>query len=451
MKWRLFLAGLPTFSIFTDHKPLIPILNSKQLDEIENPRLQRLRMKILEYTFVAAWMKGKDNEGPDALSRAPVSQPMPDDELGEDQDAASINSLIMNSIRSVDVNLRLDAVRSAVDVDSEAQLLLETVRTGFPDAKDQLQTALHQYRPLRDKLSIDDGLVLYGCGLVIPASMRKDALTMLHASHQGKERTKQSARQIVYWPGLDNDIVNITRNCQPCQRELPPQPKEPFTYYDKASRPFQQLSMDFATHAGRQIRVVVDHFSSWTWVFIMATANSQLLIGALRDVFCMSGTPDLIWSDNGPQFSSDRFKRFCKEWSISHRTSSPHYALSNGRAEAAVKSMNKLIRRCWNFSTGQLDKDQWTRGILQYRNTPTKYGPSPAQLLFGQPVQDMVPANHRAFLPKYQRAANTSDTLPADQQSTYRYNTTAKLYRSWLLARQWSSRMTRASYGTDPA
>ena len=128
MKWRLFLAGLPTFSIFTDHKPLIPILNSKQLDEIENPRLQRLRMKILEYTFVAAWMKGKDNEGPDALSRAPVSQPMPDDELGEDQDAASINSLIMNSIRSVDVNLRLDAVRSAVDVDSEAQLLLETVR-----------------------------------------------------------------------------------------------------------------------------------------------------------------------------------------------------------------------------------------------------------------------------------------------------------------------------------
>ena len=160
-KCRLFLAGLPTFSIFTDHKPLIPILNSKQLDEIENPRLQRLRMKILEYTFVATWVKGKDNEGPDALSRAPVSQLMPDDELGEDKDAASINSLIMNSIRSVDVNLRLDAVRSAADVDSEAQLLLETVRTGFPDAKDQLQTALHQYWPLRDKLSIDDGLVLY--------------------------------------------------------------------------------------------------------------------------------------------------------------------------------------------------------------------------------------------------------------------------------------------------
>ena len=131
---------------------------------------------------------------------------------------------------------------------------------------------------------------------------------MLHASHQGKERTKQRARQIVYWPGLDNDIANITRNCQPCRRELPSQPKEPFTSHDKASRPFQQLSMDFATHAGRQILVVVDHFSSWTWVFIMATANSQLLIGALRDVFCMSGAPDIVWSDNGPQFSSDRFK-----------------------------------------------------------------------------------------------------------------------------------------------
>ena len=425
LKCRLFLSGLPLFSIFTDHKPLIPILNSKQLDEIENPRLQRLRMKILEYSFTASWVKGTANAAPDALSRAPVSMPTPDDELGEDQDAASINSIIISNVQSVDINLRLDAVRSAIDSDHDAQLLLDTVRTGFPNTKDQLQLALHPYWALRDSLSIDDGLVVYGCRLVIPAPMRKDVLNMLHASHQGKERTKQRARQIVYWPGLDNDIVNITRNCQPCQRELPTQPKEPYVAHEKASRPFQQLSMDFATHAGRQVLVVVDHFSSWTWVFVFPNATSRQLIGALRDVFCMSGAPDIIWSDNGPQFSSSRFQQFCREWGVSHRTSSPHYPQSNGRAEAAIKSMKKLFRRCWNSAGAHLDQDQWTKGILQYRNTPTKQGPSPAQLLFGQPVQDMVPAHHRAFLPEYQKAANSSDTLPADIEATARYDATA--------------------------
>ena len=37
------LAGLQHFSIITDHNPLIPIINNRHLDEIENPRLKRLK------------------------------------------------------------------------------------------------------------------------------------------------------------------------------------------------------------------------------------------------------------------------------------------------------------------------------------------------------------------------------------------------------------------------
>ena len=42
-KCRLFLAGIPHFQLVTDHHPLVPILNCHRLDEIENPRLQRLK------------------------------------------------------------------------------------------------------------------------------------------------------------------------------------------------------------------------------------------------------------------------------------------------------------------------------------------------------------------------------------------------------------------------
>ena len=105
-----------------------------------------------------------------------------------------------------------------------------------------------------------------------------------------------------------------------------------------------------------------------------------------------------------------------------HRTSYPHNRQSNGRSEATVKSMKKLFRRCRDSAGTQLNKVQWTKGILQYRNTPTKHGPSPAQPLLGQLVQDMVPAYPRAFKPENQKAADTSDSLPADTGAVARYH-----------------------------
>ena len=52
-KCKLFLMGLQHFTIITDHNPLIPILNSYRLDEIENPRLLRLKMRLMAYNCTA--------------------------------------------------------------------------------------------------------------------------------------------------------------------------------------------------------------------------------------------------------------------------------------------------------------------------------------------------------------------------------------------------------------
>ena len=58
-KSKMFLQGLPEFEIVTDHKPLITILDSYHLDEIENPRLQRLRIQLLNYKFTSRWCCGE--------------------------------------------------------------------------------------------------------------------------------------------------------------------------------------------------------------------------------------------------------------------------------------------------------------------------------------------------------------------------------------------------------
>ena len=71
--------------------------------------------------------------------------------------------------------------------------------------------------------------------------------------------------------------------------------------------------------------------------------------------------------------------------------------------------MKKLIRRCWDSRARSIDMDKWTRGILQYRNTPKINGKSPAQTLFGHPVQDMIPAHRRSFASQWQKAADEAE------------------------------------------
>ena len=80
---HLFLAGLQHFQVITDNNPLIPILNHHRLDEIENPRLQRLKIKLMTYNFTTEWVKGTKNDAPDALSRNLVTDPSPEDSLAE--------------------------------------------------------------------------------------------------------------------------------------------------------------------------------------------------------------------------------------------------------------------------------------------------------------------------------------------------------------------------------
>ena len=97
---------------------------------------------------------------------------------------------------------------------------------------------------------------------------------------------------------------------------------------------------------------------------------------------------------------------------ISHITSTPTYPQGNGKIEATVKSMKKLIQTSW---TGRhIDDDKLTRALLQYRNTPSrKDGLSPAMKLFGKPIQDTLLAHRRAFSEQWQR-----NTAEAEMQAT---------------------------------
>ena len=55
--------------MITNHQPLLGIINRKNLDAINNVRIQRLMAKLLGYSFRVEWTPGKNHHIADSLSR----------------------------------------------------------------------------------------------------------------------------------------------------------------------------------------------------------------------------------------------------------------------------------------------------------------------------------------------------------------------------------------------
>ncbi|RUS91379.1 hypothetical protein EGW08_000896 [Elysia chlorotica] len=113
------------------------------------------------------------------------------------------------------------------------------------------------------------------------------------------------------------------------------------------------------------------------------------MIYKLKALFSTHGLPDLIRSDNGPQFVSKEFKAFLRELgiSLSATTSSPIFPQSNGMAESAVKNAIKLLQQ-----------DDPLFALMNYRATPhSSTGVSPAEALMNRKIRTQVPVG-KSFL-----------------------------------------------------
>ena len=169
-KNHLFLAGLKEFDIVCDHRPLIPLLNQKSLAQVENPRLLRLREKLVPYHFKAVWKSGKSHCIADALSRAPIDNPTAEDQEAEADVHHHLRNVAIASVEEIDdveschtPDLLIDELQTAARSDDEYQELAGIILNGFPDQEEaDLPPSLRAYWQVKDNLSIDNGTILRG-------------------------------------------------------------------------------------------------------------------------------------------------------------------------------------------------------------------------------------------------------------------------------------------------
>jgi len=81
---------------------------------------------------------------------------------------------------------------------------------------------------------------------------------------------------------------------------------------------------------------VTDYFSRFFEISKLENTRSITVINHLKSIFARHGIPEVVRSDNGPQYASKELKTFTQKWGFKHITSSPHYPQGNGLAEKSV-------------------------------------------------------------------------------------------------------------------
>ena len=205
-RFNQYILGL-RFHIETDHKPLVSLLGSKNLEELPL-RVQRFRLRLMRYDFSISHVPGKDLIIADALSRAPDSGYKPQSSDLQQSEVEAYVDQIICSLPATEG--RLEQIRREQQQDTVCQRLTQYCQQGWP-SRDNLPGPFKPYLTIAAELSIKDNLLMRGRRIVVPAVLQKDILDRLHTGHQGITKCRQRARHSVWWLNISKQIEEMIR------------------------------------------------------------------------------------------------------------------------------------------------------------------------------------------------------------------------------------------------
>ncbi len=375
-QFRDFFIG-KHFCLETDHKSLLSLLRAQALDLLP-PRIQRFRMRLMRYSYSIVHAPRKSLWTVDTLSRSPVKSRM----STEEQELMESTNICVDCVmESLPVSSSyIENLKEQLKASSVCSRVMTLCSEGWPaHAKQEL--VLKNYWPECATLAVKDGLLLKDTLLVIPSAARNDVLFKLHEGHPGVVKCKACACQSLWWPGLSQQVNEMVLNCR-TRIQKQHNRKVPFIPSECPERPWQKLGTDLFVLGSKIYLLVVDYFSRCVETAQLSHTRSTDIIVHLKSIFARHGIPEVLMSDNGPQFSGQAFTSFATSYGFRHTTSSPGFPQSNGEAGQAVQIVKTLLKKAG---------DPYLV-LLAYRATPLQCGYSPAQLSMGQRIRTTVPA-----------------------------------------------------------
>ena len=349
--WKHWLVG-HSFTIHTDHAPLVQIL-TKKAEEL-TPRQLRWLERLEPFSFSIKFIRGQENVVADALSREVVPQ------------ESAVNAIEIVDQRQT--HFGYDDIIESVTADDFYREILED---------EMLQQQL--------EVEARDGLLFTGDGkLCVPNNKTvRFQLVLEHhdqkfAGHWSVDKTLAQLKQCYYWPTMAQEVKEVVETCDVCQRSQFQRKTDraPIRFIE-AQYPWEVVTVDFVSgfaptrRKHTAICVICDRFSRMMHAepcHDHATAKDTARI-LIRRLFAPHGCPRVLLSDRGTQFDSELWHHFWNMMGTRVHLATTHHPQSNGLTERMNRTLIGLIRK-----VTQGRKHEWDEALplleFAYNRTP---------------------------------------------------------------------------------
>lgn len=366
------------FVLKTDHKPLVSIFGEKKgIPIMAAHRLQRYAVFLSGYSYRIEFIKGLDNGNADALSRLPLNK---SDKINDVECDKFYINMITTNVKSIS---DLDIIDEIKKEEILKEVFIRVFAGRWPNKIKEVSEELKPYFSRKNELAIEQGCLMWGHRLIIPTKFREQLISELHSTHLGIVKMKSLARSYMWWPRIDKDIENVTKECDRCLTFSDNPPRSILHSWPWPEGPAQRIHLDFLGPINKNMFVcIIDAYSKWVFIKHMKDITSSSTIKVLREYFAYWGIPAKLVTDNGPSLCSEELELFLKNNGVFHIKTSPYNPSSNGAAENLVRTFKRFLVKCSRNS--ELETEIF-KFILSYNTSKhCSTGVSPAELHYGR-------------------------------------------------------------------
>jgi hypothetical protein len=223
--------------------------------------------------------------------------------------------------------------------------------------------------------------------------MEHQVLAMYHDNfgHLSSNKVIELISRLYWFPKMKLKVTAYISNCLKCIAYSPNsgKPEGELHNIPKGREPFQILHIDHygplekSTSKQKYIFEIIDTFSKYVKFYPTKTTNTDEVIKHLKSYFRYYSKPkQLLISDRGVAFSSNKFKDFLQNEGVKHLLIATAAPRANGQMERINKVLTPMLGKL-SPEINKWDKvlDQVEMAINNSVNRST--GKSPSQLLFG--------------------------------------------------------------------
>lgn len=201
------------------------------------------------------------------------------------------------------------------------------------------------------------------CQILVPRDQVSPLMEAYHdqTGQTSQEQTLSLVRRRLYWPQMKAGVGAYVQACTRCNlQKAKPKQKAPLVPIVPQA-PLHIVSMDLLplsrpTDRYQNLLVITDLFTKFAWAIPITDQTALTMAKALwATVFQPFGCPEVIHSDQDPNFESTLIAELCKMYGCCKTRTTPYHPQGNGGCDRFNQTLLNLL--------GTLQVDQQNKWV----------------------------------------------------------------------------------------